>query len=269
MASRAVGDDGDSARLITTRRALLGLTALAATGLVAGCSGSADPSPSASSGSGQRAHRQPGTQLVAEPVAMHQPIRRVRDLRPDAPGNAVALTLDDGPQATWTPRMLEMLHDFDVTATFFMIGAQVHGNEKLVASVYDAGHSIGNHTMHHPLSLSGSAPNIVVRELTDASNAIFDATGAAPRLFRSPGGFWAKTVLRAAADGGMLPVDWAVDSKDWSRPGTDAIAQRLLVAKAGDVMLCHDGGGDRGQTLDALKTVIPQLKDRGLTFVGL
>lgn len=269
MASRAGGDVGDVSRSVTTRRALLGLAALATTGFVAGCAGSADPSPSTSSGSGQRAHREPGTQLVAEPVAVRQPITRVSDLRPDAPDNAIALTLDDGPQPTWTQRMVDMLHENGVPATFFMIGAQVHGRPNLVASVYDAGHSVGNHTMHHPLSLSGAGPSIVTREVTDASNAIFDAIGAAPRVFRAPGGFWGKTVLKAAADGGMLPVGWAVDSKDWSRPGTNAIVARLLVAKAGDVILCHDGGGDRSQTMAALKIVIPQLKDRGLTFVGL
>lgn len=269
MAKGEVGEDRASARPVPTRRALLGLTALAATGLVAACSSSADPSPTPSAGAGRRSRPQPGAQLIAEPVAMRQPISRVRELRPDAPSNAVALTLDDGPHPTWTPRMLDMLHEQGAPATFFVIGAQAHGRPKLVASAYDAGHSVANHTMHHPLSLSGAGPSIVNRELDDASNAIFDAIGVAPRLFRAPGGFWGKTVLRGVADAGMMPVGWSVDSRDWSRPGADAITQRLLATKAGDVILCHDGGGDRAQTIDALKIAIPQLKDRGMTFIAL
>lgn len=269
MGERAVVSGHDATRPLTTRRKLLGLAALATTGLVAGCGSSADPSPSAVTPSGQRARRDPGAQVAAEPVAMRQPVRRVRDLRPDAPDNAVALTLDDGPHPTWTPRILDLLRDSGVQATFFMIGAQVHGRPKLVASVFEAGHAIANHTMHHPLSLSGAGAKLVERELFDASNEIYEAVGVAPRLFRAPGGFWGKTVLKAAADGGMAPVDWSVDSKDWARPGADAIASRLLAAKAGDIMLCHDGGGDRSQTFEALKRTLPQLKDRGLVFVTL
>ena len=67
----------------------------------------------------------------------------------------------------------------------------------------------------------------------------------------------------------MVSIDWAVDPRDWARPGTGSITDSLLTAKAGDILLCHDGGGDRSETIAALRTVIPALKKRGLTFVAL
>ncbi len=88
-------------------------------------------------------------------------------------------------------------------------------------------------------------------------------------MFRCPGGEWTPDVLAAVADAGLVPLGWNVDPRDWSRPGTVAITHRLLLSSVGDILLCHDGGGDRSQTVAALRTVLPQLQKRRTTFAAL
>ena len=88
-------------------------------------------------------------------------------------------------------------------------------------------------------------------------------------MFRSPGGEWNEFVFQSCARMGQTPVDWDVDPQDWRRPGAAIIAQRLLAARPGDILLCHDGGGDRSETVKALQTTLPALRGRGLTFLTL
>ncbi|MFD0854220.1 polysaccharide deacetylase family protein, partial [Actinomadura adrarensis] len=83
------------------------------------------------------------------------------------------------------------------------------------------------------------------------------------------GGNWTPPLLDVVNDHGMLPLDWAVDPRDWARPGVKRIRKSLLKCSSGNILLVHDGGGDRSQTLKALRDVIPALKKRGLTFVSL
>jgi peptidoglycan/xylan/chitin deacetylase (PgdA/CDA1 family) len=123
--------------------------------------------------------------------------------------------------------------------------------------------------MHHPQPFADLTPARIKAEITGAHREIWKATGVTSRLFRAPGGSWSPTVLRTAANNGMVPLDWDIDPKDWARPGAAFIKTHLLRARPGDILLCHDGGGDRRQTLRALKTVIPALQHRGLSFVTL
>jgi peptidoglycan-N-acetylglucosamine deacetylase len=202
-------------------------------------------------------------------AAWTKPAYKVSDLMPFAPANAVALTIDDGPWPEWTPRILDLLAKYDVKATFCMIGMQVPQNQKLVRMVHDAGHQIANHTQTHPLRIAKFTRAQVEVEISTATKHLVDVTGEYPRLFRSPGGNWSTPLFEATAAHGMLPIDWDVDPRDWSRPGTDHVINTMLRAKPGDILLCHDGGGDRSQTLSALTTVIPRLKSRGLQFITL
>lgn len=199
----------------------------------------------------------------------HRPLFRVHDLMPHAPKRAVALTIDDGPDPTWTPRVLDLLARQEVTATFCLIGIQVRRYPELVRRIIDAGHQVADHTMHHPVNLCRLPAHRIDAEVSDAHQLIKDVSGVAPRLFRAPGGTWSRVLLRAVARHGMLPLDWDVDPRDWSRPGTGHITHAMLRAKPGDILLCHDGGGDRSETLRALRTVIPRLKSRDLEFVSL
>jgi peptidoglycan/xylan/chitin deacetylase (PgdA/CDA1 family) len=123
--------------------------------------------------------------------------------------------------------------------------------------------------MTHPLTFARRTPTEVRRQVVDAQSSIIDATSEAPRLFRAPAGVWSPTVLRTAAGNGMVPIDWNVDPRDWSRPGTAHIVRQMLAMRPGDIVLCHDGGGNRQETVQALGTVLPILLDRGLTFVPL
>jgi len=132
-----------------------------------------------------------------------------------------------------------------------------------------AGHQLANHTWSHPASLEKKAGDAVHSEILRAQEKIYRTTGYAPKFFRSPGGGWSPVVLQQAAAAGLLPLDWTNDPKDWTEPGVGKIEKTMLAAHAGQILLCHDGGGDRSQTYNALKVVLPQLKARGLRFVAL
>ncbi|HEU5156856.1 MAG TPA: polysaccharide deacetylase family protein [Streptosporangiaceae bacterium] len=238
----------------------------------------ATPTLRASGGPGGRTHpartarhrHPPTTRPDHEWIrAAHRPLYRVHDLLPHAPKRAIALTIDDGPDPRWTPRVLDLLAHHEVSATFCLIGVQVRQYPDLVRAIVDAGHQVADHTMHHPVGLCRLPEHRIDAEIGAAHKLIKDVSGLAPKLFRAPGGIWSRTLLRSVARHGMLPLDWDVDPRDWSRPGTRRIAHTLLRAKPGDILLCHDGGGDRSETLRALHAVIPRLKGRGLEFISL
>ncbi|MFC4909072.1 polysaccharide deacetylase family protein [Actinomadura gamaensis] len=198
------------------------------------------------------------------------PIRDIfTDVTPPAPPNSIALTIDDGPHPEWTPQVLDLLAEHQVHATFFQIGEQIQEWPKLTRRVVAAGHQICNHTQTHPIPFDRLTGKRLRKEVLDPYKRVADVTGVVPTLFRAPGGAWSKANLELIAEHGMLPVDWAVDPTDWSRPGVGHIRRTMLSAKAGNVLLCHDGGGDRSQTVAALRYVIPRLKARGLNFVSL
>lgn len=211
----------------------------------------------------------PAPWTPAKLTALKTPVRDLSELSPAPPPQTIALTIDDGPHPTWTPRVLDLLAEHQIHATFFIIGEQVKEMPKLTRRIADAGHQVCNHTMTHPITIAGLSEKRVRREIVEANERVADVTGVLPQFFRSPGGAWSKTVLELVAENGLLPIDWAVDPRDWSRPGVGHIRRTLLGSKAGNIMLCHDGGGDRSQTLAALGKVIPKLKKRGLTFVAL
>jgi peptidoglycan/xylan/chitin deacetylase (PgdA/CDA1 family) len=188
---------------------------------------------------------------------------------PAFPADAVALTIDDGPHPMWTPKVLALLDKHHVQATFFMIGNQVRGHEGVARAVVTAGHQIANHSWSHPVALWSLGADKIRAEIHRAQDKIYSTPGQVPALFRSPGGGWSPPLYAEAAAAGLLPINWSGDSKDWQRPGVAVIAQRLLASQPGQILLCHDGGGDRSQTYEALVTVIPALRSRGYTFVPL
>jgi peptidoglycan/xylan/chitin deacetylase (PgdA/CDA1 family) len=201
--------------------------------------------------------------------ALQRPAHGLKDLSPPAPLTAIALTVDDGPHPTYTPQILDLLAEFRVPATFSLIGEQVTEYPQLVKRIVMSGHQVSDHTMTHPINLPSLASDRIKVEIGDAHDRIAQLTGVAPKFFRAPGGNWSTQVLDVANERGMICIDWAVDPRDWARPGTTSITNSLLGAKAGDILLCHDGGGDRSETIQALRTVIPALQKQGLTFVAL
>jgi peptidoglycan/xylan/chitin deacetylase (PgdA/CDA1 family) len=207
-------------------------------------------------------------------AVMKEPVHTLQDFRKMVPGDpfpadAIALTIDDGPHPVWTPAILRLLEKHHVPALFCMIGNQVLGHETIARDVAADGHRIANHTWSHPINLAKLPPHKMLKELHRAQDKIYSTTGYAPSLFRSPGGAWSKALSEAVSQSNVIPMDWTTDPRDWARPGVAQITNRLLAAKPGQILLCHDGGGDRSQTLASLKTVIPALQAKGLKFVAL
>jgi peptidoglycan-N-acetylglucosamine deacetylase len=276
VTDRAMEDAEISAGEVTRRRLLrLGLAGAAgAAGLaVAGC-GEAH----GAQGGLAFAERSllPSPKPTATPAVTPKPVQRrsrpvytLQDFTAKPPANAVALTIDDGPSPRWTPMMLDLLRRYRVLATFCLIGQQVRQRPDLARRIVDEGHTLCNHTMSHPHRMGRMSASRVEHEIAEASGAIADATGLAPRVFRSPGGDWGPAVFSTVARHGMVPIDWSVDPRDWATPGVKTIARRLMAAKPGQILLCHDGGGNRSETVAALNTVIPALQRRGLRFVTL
>ncbi len=182
---------------------------------------------------------------------------------------AIALTIDDGPNASYTPQVLRLLEKHRVTATFSMIGMQVAAEPAIAREVAAAGHVISNHTWRH-LDLAWLSPTAAIAEMDRATDAIHRATGQTPTVFRAPYGAWSAAVLRRCQQTGMTPLDWSVDPRDWARPGVSAIVANILRnTRTGSIILEHDGGGNRAETVAALGIVIPRLLDAGYHFVTI
>ena len=179
---------------------------------------------------------------------------------------AIALTIDDGPSPVYTPQVLRLLARYRITATFSMIGIEAQAYPAVAREVADAGHLIVNHTWTH-LDLQWLPPALVTEQMTRAADAIHAATGRVPGLFRAPYGAWSPFVLAQCARTGLTPLGWSVDPRDWSRPGVPSIVTNIMRnTHAGSIILEHDGGGNRAQTVAALKIVIPRLLAAGYHF---
>lgn len=184
----------------------------------------------------------------------------------DGADKAIALTIDDGPSPVYTPQVLDLLAEYRVTATFSMIGIHVAAYPHLARGVAAAGHRIANHTWNHA-DLAGMPAHRVRDELTRATEAIHEATGVQPTLFRAPYGAWTPTVIRECERMRMVPLDWSVDPRDWSRPGVRHIVNDIMDnTRPGSIILEHDGGGNRSQTVAALRIILPRLLREGYQF---
>ncbi len=182
----------------------------------------------------------------------------------------VALTFDDGPWPTQTAKILDILKAEKVPATFFTVGLCVKREPKLAKRIVAEGHDIGNHTYRH-IDLTGATPAVLKRELNGENDMVRWMTGVTPKWFRPPMGKIDGPAYNAIRSAGMKPVLWTVDPQDW-RPGAEAgaIARSVIAAaKPGSVILLHDGGGDRTQTIKALPWIIHELRGKGYEFVLL
>lgn len=183
-------------------------------------------------------------------------------------GTEIALTIDDGPDPKNTPRILGLLAKHNIQATFCMIGRAAAAHPDLVKQVVAGGHHVANHTYTHPLNLPKLTAAQIRDELSRASDAISTASGGYhPTLFRAPGGAWNTTVLNECSALSLRALDWSVDPRDWSRPGVKHIVDTILTrTRPGAIILEHDGGGNRDQTVSALTIALPRLLDAGYTF---
>ncbi|MBP2702779.1 polysaccharide deacetylase family protein [Microbispora sp. RL4-1S] len=179
----------------------------------------------------------------------------------------VALTFDDGPHPVHTPRVLDVLRRYRVTATFFCVGLHVRAHPGIAARIADEGHTLGNHTWSHPY-LPDLGRDEVLGQVDRTAEALRRATGETPTLLRPPYGGRSPEVLSWLAEAGQTTVLWDVEAADWAMVGAPAIVRNVVDGTDfGSIILLHDGGGDRSQTADALPGILEFLLVRGCRFV--
>ncbi|MFG2292917.1 polysaccharide deacetylase family protein [Streptomyces sp. NPDC048603] len=178
-------------------------------------------------------------------------------------GSSMVLTFDDGPDPRYTPGILDTLAHHGQRAMFFVCGEMADVHRDLVRRMAAEGHVIGNHTWTHPLIPKLSRPALA-SEISRTSDVVEQITGEPPLWFRAPFGAWNRAAFEIGAELGMEPLAWTVDTLDWKEPGTGTIVSRVLRGAApGVIVLNHDAGGDRSQSVTALQSYLPQLLDRG------
>ena len=204
---------------------------------------------------------------ISHEVVSRHVLRRSRIGHLVEPG-AVALTFDDGPSRHWTRAIADLLHRHQVPATFCMIGRQIREFAPVARRLVRWGNAICDHTWDHNLDLRDRSLHQQRLDIRRGYHAIVRNAGVRPRFFRAPGGVWSPSLKRLARAEGMRPLEWTVDPQDWARPGVHKIVRGVLTElRPGGVILLHDGGGHRRQTLDALAILLRRLPRMGYHFV--
>jgi peptidoglycan/xylan/chitin deacetylase (PgdA/CDA1 family) len=188
---------------------------------------------------------------------------------PPGRGAAVSLTFDDGPDAA-TPQILQLLEQARVTATFCSVGEQVRQLPSLVRRQVRDHMTLCDHSRDHAQGMPARSRAFVRAEIRDGLLALHQvAPGTPVPFYRQPYGEWSPTIIREISAVGLRPLRWTTDPRDWSTPGAVPIAQRVLLRlQPNGVILLHDGGGDRSQTVVALRWLLHALPKAGWTFTA-
>lgn len=177
----------------------------------------------------------------------------------------IALTFDDGPDPIDTPAILDILKEKKVRATFFVLGKAVESNPALLKRLVQEGHEIGNHSFNHDYNQRN-----LVAEIRQTDQIIFETTGNHTYFYRPPGGFVSKTQLETIKKNGHVVALWSADSKDWRNPGVYRIVDNVIKSVfPGAIILMHDGGYQRSQTVKALGPIIDNLRNQGYRLATL
>ncbi|MFJ5225672.1 bifunctional polysaccharide deacetylase/glycosyltransferase family 2 protein [Streptomyces sp. NPDC088400] len=194
----------------------------------------------------------------------------------DIPDRRLVLTFDDGPDPEWTPKVLDKLKKYDAHGVFFVTGTMASRYPALVKRMVDEGHEVGLHTFNHP-DLSYQTSSRIDWELSQNQLALAGAADIRTSLFRPPYSSFADAmdnkswpVARYLGGLGYITVLDTIDSEDWKRPGVAAIVERATPkGDQGSIVLMHDSGGDRSQTVAALDRYLPEMRAKGFTFTNL
>jgi peptidoglycan-N-acetylglucosamine deacetylase len=186
----------------------------------------------------------------------------------------IAITFDDGPNPTVTPKILDLLDRHNAKATFFLIGSHVRAFPALAKEIAARGHVIGNHTETHP-ALTFLSPAQIAEQLHRCDDAILIATGTKPKWMRPPFGYrspWLAGIVRRSGGAGVAM--WSKAARDWRVLQPEPVIERLDRVCGGDIVLLHDGDhrvleGNRQHVLRALEHWLPRWKDQGLRFAKL
>lgn len=189
------------------------------------------------------------------------------DGRPVYRGNGgeavVYLTFDDGPHAPYTQQLLDLLAQYNAKATFFVVGRAAQSHPEMIRAIYEAGHGVGNHSWSHR-KLVGLSEKTFTEEIASTQNVI---GGYAAACMRPPYGATDASTYTHSTHLGYAVVLWSIDPVDWKRPGAQAIANHVLSRVfPGAIVVLHDGGGDRSQTVAAVEIILRELSAQGYTF---
>lgn len=185
------------------------------------------------------------------------------------PDKFIALTFDDGPHPAYTPQILEILSTHNIRATFFVLGKQISQYPEVLQMIAKNGNEIANHTYSHP-RMRMISPSNLVKEIDKTHQLIHELTGKEPVLFRPPGGYYNKRIVESVRQINYKIILWSFtqDTRDWSNPGVRAIVDGVLKnAKSGDIVIFHDSGGNRTQTVQAVELIIEGLKQDGFNMI--
>ncbi len=179
----------------------------------------------------------------------------------------IAITFDDGPHYKYTAEILDILKEYDIKATFFVVGQLAQRYPELILRELAEGHEVASHTWSHP-HISEVTEDSLANEIVSTEELIFELAKYRPRLFRPPEGKYSDTVRRVAAELDYEVVLWTVDTRDWSHPTVDKIVETVLEnTESGSIILCHDFIGNNSPTPEALRRFLPELKRNGYEFV--
>lgn len=191
-----------------------------------------------------------------------------RPLRSHANGEMkLALTFDDGPDGRYTDEILDVLGEYGVKATFFVIGKNCESSPDVLRRVVEEGHEVGNHTYSHP-HLKGLSEEELEKQIKMTEQLVLNYTGIKTKLFRPPEGYYSNGIGVLCNSLGYRAVLWSVDTTDWRGPDAEEIAQTVISeARSGVIILCHDYVAKKSNTPAALRIFIPQLLEQGYEFV--
>lgn len=179
----------------------------------------------------------------------------------------IALTFDDGPHPRYTPQILDILKEFNVSATFFAVGENVEFYPDLTRQIIAAGHELGNHTYHHNHVAKMSLEDLK-KDINRCNDSIEKITGTRPRYFRPPEGVCSKSVQEICNATNTTIVMWSVDTRDWAHTPISEICQNVRRnTQNGSIILMHDFIGKNSPTPKALRQIIPMLLELGYEFV--
>ncbi|ABO51553.1 polysaccharide deacetylase [Desulforamulus reducens MI-1] len=180
----------------------------------------------------------------------------------------VALTFDDGPSELYTSRILDVLKQNETRATFFVVGKRAEKYPAVIKRMVTDGHEVANHTYTHPLSPVKSAK--LTRELDKTDDIVYGIIGRHTQYYRPPGGKCTHSMIDPAVDKGYKVILWTnrEDPKDLSDPGVPQIVSQVVdYVRNGSIIILHDCGGDRSQTVEALPQIIQGVQEKGYVFV--
>jgi peptidoglycan/xylan/chitin deacetylase (PgdA/CDA1 family) len=184
-------------------------------------------------------------------------------------GDDVALTFDDGPDPRYTPLLLDTLAECRIPATFFVSTSLARQHPDLVRRARREGHDVGSHGMSHT-PLAFRRPGLLECEVGDAVRGLEDVLGEPVSWFRPPYGVRSPGLYRKLRREGLRPVFWSVMAYDWNEPTSRVVTRRVMRrVRPGAIVLLHDGGGNRGATVEAVPPVVEALQQRGLRCARL